>query len=146
MKTKVFKLSYLSRRKHRGIHLIKVTKANSNNSKAVIGVVEYKVIVRDDTSNKVENAEIQKKFLHADGNVRPNDYLTITVFGPADVKENSRESIKIGETLTSENGLAKKIRTTEINGITIAENVGVLGKALEDSNGRGKIKVFVTCR
>ena len=126
--------------------MIKVTKANSNNSKAVIGVVEYKVIVKEEKNDKVENTEVQKQFLHADGNVRPNDYLTITVFGPADVKANSRESIKIGEILTSENGLAKKVRTTEINGITIAENVGVLGKALEDSNGRGKIKVFVTCR
>ena len=87
-----------------------------------------------------------KSFRYAEGAISNGDYLTIIVFGPVDVNVDSRANIKIGESVVAGDGVARKIRTTEVNGITMAENIGILGKALEDSNGKGKIKVYVNCR
>ena len=76
-------------------------------------------------------------------NINNGDYLSIVVFGTADVKVEG--NVKSGESLTVGDRSARKVKTTEINGITIAENTGILGKALEDSNGKGTVKVFVNC-
>ena len=78
--------------------------------------------------------------------VLPNDYFSIVVFGPFDVIINSKESIKSREMITARDGLACKVQTREFEGIIIAENVGILGKALESSERKGSIKVFVNCR
>ena len=128
------------------IPIIKVEKANRNNSAAVIGVVEYKVYEREEADEKDGKIVYTKSFRFAEGNAHRGEYVSITIVGPADVKVNSRENFKKGESLTSGNGLAQKVKTTKINGITIAENVGILGKALEDSNGKDKIKVYVNCK
>ena len=74
------------------------------------------------------------------------DYLSVIVFGQADVKVDSKEAVKAGDALVAGNGYARKVQTREIEGITIAENVGILGKALEDSNGKETIKVYVNCK
>jgi len=131
-----------------GFPVVNINKATKSNSQAVFGVVEYKVNIREEYEEapEGESPELKKSFEYADGNVMQGDYLSVIVFGQADVKINTKENIMPGEPLTvSENG-ARKIRTTEINGISIAENVGILGKALEDSNGKGTIKVFVNCK
>jgi len=131
-----------------GFPVVNINKATKSNSQAVFGVVEYKVSIREEYEEapEGESPELKKSFEYANGNVMQGDYLSVIVFGQADVKINTKENIMPGEPLTvSENG-ARKIRTTEINGISIAENVGILGKALEDSNGKGTIKVFVNCK
>lgn len=139
------------------VPIIKISKAEEVNSDAIIGVVEYTVkriehsadenleFVGERKLKQNENSDL-KSFQYSDGNAYQGDYVSIVTFGPADVKVNSGEDIKTGESLTSQNGLANKVRTTEINGITVAENVGILGKALEDSNGKDKIKVYVNCK
>ncbi|MCD4696361.1 MAG: hypothetical protein K8S16_09000 [Bacteroidales bacterium] len=127
--------------------VIKVEKAGSYNSEKIFGVVEYKVYVREETKNQSNGfTKTIKSFRYESGNVGNGNYLSIVVFGTADVKVNSGELIQSGEALTAGNGGAKKVRTTEVNGIKVAENVGVLGKALENSNGRGTIKVFINCK
>ncbi len=131
-----------------GFPVVNISKATKSNSQAVFGVVEYKVNIREEYEEapEGESPELKKSFEYADGNVMPGNYLSVIVFGQADVKINTKEDINHGEPVScSENG-ARKVRTTEINGITIAENVGILGKALENSNGKGKIKVFVNCK
>jgi len=70
----------------------------------------------------------------------------VTVFGIADVKVDPTANFTSGEIITVGNGFARKVQTTEINGITIAENTGIIGKTLEDSHGKEKIKVFVNCK
>ncbi len=130
-----------------GVPVIKIEKANSRNSEAIFGVVEYKVYIREEVEEFEDGkTEIQKSFRHAEGDVMSGDYLAIIVFGPVDVKIDSRSDIKIGESVVAGDGIARKIRTTEVNGIMMAENIGILGKALEDSNGKGKIKVYVNCK
>ena len=130
------------------IPIIKVTKAGRKNSEAIIGVVEYCVVIEEeiDEAGKMGNDKSRKRFSYTEGNANPGDYISLIIIGPANVKIDSREDIRTGESLTSNNGWAKKVRTTEVNGITIAENIGIIGKALEDSKGKGNIKVFVGCK
>jgi len=131
-----------------GYPVVNIEKADNSNSQAVFGVVEYKVTV----SEKIEEApdgsspEIRKRFKYADGNVYSGDYLSVIVFGQAEVKVNSNEPVSAGDALVADNGVARTVKTTEVNGITIAENTGLLGKALENSSGERKIRVFVTCK
>ncbi len=55
-----------------------------------------------------ESPELKKSFEYADGNVMQGDYLSVIVFGQADVKINTKENIMPGEPLTvSENGARK---------------------------------------
>jgi hypothetical protein len=123
---------------------LNVVKANARNSAAIFGVVESKVSIHEKVQVFAEGvAETQKSFRSAEGDVRPGDYLAITVFGPADVKVDSREMIRAGELLAAADGVARGVRTVKVDGVTLAENSGILGKALEDSNGGEKIKVFV---
>ena len=134
------------------IPIIKVTKTDRNNTEAVIGVVEYKVAINKNIKHigKKETNEREsisrKSFRFEDGQAHNGDYVSIFILGPADVKVDSRENIKTGESLTAGNGFARKVRKREFEGITVAENVGILGKALEDSNGKDKIKVYVNCK
>ena len=125
-----------------GVPVVNIEKAGSNNSGAVFGVVEYKVYIREEVEKSEDgNTEIHKSFRHADGNVNSGDYLTIIVFGPADVKIDSRNKIKTGEKLTvANNGIARSINDED------NWRIGILGKALEDSDGKGTIKVYVNCR
>ncbi|MCF7794584.1 MAG: hypothetical protein K9N09_11195 [Candidatus Cloacimonetes bacterium] len=126
--------------------LVNVQKANAGNSQAVFGVVQYKVYIREEVEELEEETIITKSFRHADGSAGFGEYLSVVVLGPADVKIASGEDIKVGEAIAAADGVARKVRTTEINGITIAENTGIVGKALENANGSGKLKVFVNCR
>ena len=111
-----------------------------------MGVVEYKVYIREDGLHVEDGIKTRKSFQYADGDVYPGDYLSIVTFGVADVRVDSDESISAGEPLAAGDGSARKLRTTEVNGIMIAENTGTVGKALEDYDGSGTIKAFVNCR
>lgn len=124
---------------------VNVEKANSRNTSAVFGVVEYKVAIEEEPDER-NPGQTLKSFAHADGTIGSGEYLSVIVFGLANVKTDGRSPIKSGEALTAGNGFARKVQTTEINGITVAENVGTIGKALEDSNGKETIKVFVNCK
>lgn len=131
-----------------GYPVVNVAKASKDNSQAVFGVVEYKVAIEEEQTEaqEGENPQVRKSFRHADGDVLPGDYLSVVVFGQAEVKVVPDDKIMAGETIVAGNFSARKARSTEINGISFNENTSVLGKALEDSNGKEKIKVFVNCK
>jgi len=127
--------------------VVNVTKANSSNSEAVLGVVEYKVNIQVKSEELDDRkTEAPKSFRYSEGSVSSGDYLSVIVFGPTDVKIDAREDIRSGQMLASGDEVARKAQTKEIDGMLIAENVGIIGKALEDSNGKGMIKVFVGCK
>jgi len=127
--------------------LINVKKANSNNSEAVLGVVEYKVRIREEVQ-ELENGEtrIDKSFRFAPGDAMPGDYLSVIILGPADVKVDTNTDIKIGEPVVVTNNGVRKRKTTRVNGIKLTENTGIVGKALENSQSSDKLKVFVNCK
>jgi hypothetical protein len=132
-----------------GIPAINVTKANQSNAKAVFGIVEYKVVIGEYAKQIGEDGKtVQiRHFEHADGNIASGEYLSVIVFGQAEVNVDSKGPLKAGDALVAgNNGAARKVKTTEINGIEIAENTGILGKALESSSGKGKVLVFVNCK
>ncbi len=128
------------------VPIINVEKANMKNSSSIIGVVQNKLSINEELHEIQDGLAITKTFNYAEGSAGFGEYLSVVVFGPADVKIASREDIKVGEAIAAADGVARKVRTTEVNGITIAENTGIVGKALENANGSGKLKVFVNCR
>jgi hypothetical protein len=123
------------------VSLVNVEKANSRNSGAVLGVVEYKVAIREEADERNEGKTL-KSFRHADGRISSGDYLSVIVFGPADVKADGRSNIKSGEKLTVSDNSGKTRSINESDNWTI----GILGKSLEDSNGKDTVKVFVNCK
>jgi len=129
------------------VPVVNISKANGKNSKAIFGVVESQVYIREKTE-EIEDGEtlVQKSFRFSDEIIKSGDYLSVIVFGIADVKVDPDENYNSGEMLTAGEGFARKVQTREIEGIIIAENTGILGKALEDSHGKEKIKVFVNCK
>ena len=128
--------------------VVYVVKADKGNSQAVFGVVEYKVSIceKQEEAGEGQPPELRKSLRYEEGNVLPGEYMSVIVFGMADVKVDPGDDVYSGESLTSGDGVARKVKIAEIAGITIAENTGILGKALEDSHGKVKIKVFVNCK
>ena len=129
------------------IEIINVQKINSDNSENILGVVEYRTSLKEEIEVLKEGKRgIRKSLRYSDGDITTGDYLSIIVFGIAEVKIEDEAIIKAGESLTGGKRGARKIKTTKINQLKIAENVGNIGKALEDSNGKKKIKVFINCK
>ena len=127
----------------KGVPVVNIEKANSRNSEAVFGVVEYKVKIEEIVDKGKTNETItHKSFRFAAGDALPGDYLAIIVFGPADVNLNSRSQIEVGQRLTisAQDGKARNINDND------DWRVGIIGKALENSNGSDKLKVFVNCK
>ena len=119
---------------------VNVEKANSGNSSAVFGVVEYKVTIKEETDERNDGKTL-KSFRYADGRVSSGDYLSVIVFGPADVKTDGRSNIKAGEKLTaSDTGKTRSINQDD------HWTIGILGKSLEDVSGKDTVKVFVNCK
>ncbi|HHE37011.1 MAG TPA: hypothetical protein ENL20_00350 [Candidatus Cloacimonetes bacterium] len=124
--------------------IINVTKASKDNSEAVIGVVAYKVKLNEDIRElKDDKTEIEKSLRFDEGNVNNGDYLSIIVFGQAEVKVIKNSNIKAGKkvTVSETDGKVREIQRTDDLWTT-----GIVGKALEDSNGKDKIKVYVNCK
>ena len=128
-----------------GFPVINISKATKSNSQAVFGVVEYKVTIREDMEDapEGETPELKKSFEHADGNVMQGDYLSVIVFGQAEVKVSDSKSIQAGQKLTVSE-TEGKART--LNSQDSWAETGILGKALENSAGNGRITVFVNCK
>ncbi len=127
--------------------IIHIRKSDHSNAEGILGVVEYRVAVHEEVVAQEDGASaVDRSFRFAAGPIRPGDYLSVIVFGPTDVKCGPDQEINVGEGLTVDDaGRIRSLRKTEVNGIMIAENVGILGKAVEDANGSGTIKVFVNC-
>nr|NQU89831.1 hypothetical protein [Bacteroidota bacterium] len=128
-----------------GFPVVNINKATQSNSQAVFGIVQYKVTIREELEQapEGETAKTLKSFENAEGNVMPGDYLAVVVFGQAEVKVSDTRNIQAGQKLTISES-AGKART--ISNLDNWADTGILGKALEDSDGKGTIKVYVNCR
>jgi len=127
--------------------VVNVAKANGKNSQSLLGVVESRVYVHEKTDETTEGKSIQQKsFRFMKGKIDQGEYLSVIITGIAEVKVNPEEFINSGELLAAGEGYARKLQTRTIEGMIIAENTGILGKTLEDSKGKDKIKVFVNCK
>ena len=127
-----------------GLSVINVEKLNAFNQTAVIGVVEYAVKIRKDIEKDETGREkINKSFHHKNGKAANGEYVTIIIVGPADVKISHKKSVTIGERLTI-SGKLHSARPIKASDSWIS--TPILGKALENSNGKDKMKIFVNCK
>jgi len=125
-----------------GVPVINVTKANSINSSAVIGVVEYKLAIREEVEEHKNKTTTIRSFRYTDGSIMKGDYLSIIVWGPAEVKIINGDDIKVGDILTVAigSGQARSVKQDD------NWQIGTIGKALEDNSGKSTIKAFINCK
>jgi hypothetical protein len=120
--------------------------ADSASFNGVIGVVDSRM-VWEVAPGKEEEGE---KSLHSvDGPAQPGDYVSLIIYGVAQVKIEPGISIAAGERLTASSlaGVARPLMQQEINGMKVVEGAPVIGVALAAPvAGEDTIPVFVTLR
>jgi hypothetical protein len=85
----------------------------------------------------------------ADGPAQPGEYVSLIVYGVAEVKIAANSDIAAGQRLTASDlaGRARALQTREVDGMTVTEGAPVIGIALAATTpGRDTIPVFVTLR
>lgn len=85
----------------------------------------------------------------AGGPAQPGEYVSLVVYGVAEVKVAPDSGIAAGRRLTASDveGRARALQTRQVDGMTVAEGAPVIGIALAaPSPGRDTIPVFVTLR
>lgn len=129
------------------VAVIHITGVTGDNPGSVFGVVESQVSVREMIINKTEDeSPVSRSFRFNTGAVPPGDYLAVIVFGVADVKVSPEDHFYPGDMPAAGDGVARRVRTREIEGMTITENTGIIGKTIVESHGKGLIKVFICWR
>jgi hypothetical protein len=123
-----------------------VRMADSESYNGVIGVVTSRM-VWDLAPGKETEGEMS---MHsADGLAQPGDYVSLMVYGVADLKIDPQAQITAGDRLTASSlaGAARPLREQEVNGMMITEGAPVIGIALSaPAEGQTTIPVFVTLR
>lgn len=117
-----------------------VVAADGGGAVGVIGVVESRMVF-EAPAGKDEPA-LQR----ADGPARPGDYVSLVVYGVADVKVAG--AIGAGDRLTAADspGAVRRLETRSVEGMEVAEGAPVIGVALEAADGAQTVPVFVSMR
>jgi hypothetical protein len=112
----------------------------------VIGVVESRMVFEVAPGKEAEG----EKAMHStDGPARPGDYVSLLIFGVAQVKVDPGTAIVAGQRLTASElaGVVRPLRTETVNGMVVTEGAPVLGIALAaPGEGQDTIPVFITLR
>jgi hypothetical protein len=120
--------------------------ADSETYSAVIGVVQSRM-VWEIAPGKEEEGEMS---MHsAEGAAKPGEYVSLIVYGVAQVRIGSGVQIAAGDRLTASSlaGTARSLNKQEINGMVVVEGAPVIGIALAAPvEGQDTIPVFVTLR
>jgi len=106
---------------------------------------------RGGTPSNVKPEDVIHEEAHSlPGDAAPGEYISIVVFGIANVKvEASTQAIVVGQRLTAAHtaGHARALQARMLEGMTVTEGAPVLGIALEPlQQGTGTIPVFVMLR
>jgi hypothetical protein len=112
----------------------------------VIGVVEKRMVYELAPGKEAEGAMSMHS---ADGPAQPGDYVSLIVFGVAQVKIDPNAVIAPGDRLTASSlaGLARVLKTETLNGMVVTEGAQVIGIALTAPvEGQDTIPVFITLR
>lgn len=115
----------------------------AENGETVIGVVQGRAEVSRGIDSQQGNS--QDRLVPRQGEVEPGEYVTIIIYGPAQVKASALSgSISAGTRLTlGEDGGVRTLLTTEVNGVQIAESASTIGIALEEPGDNKLIWVLV---
>jgi hypothetical protein len=123
-----------------------VSLADAATFNGVIGVVESRMVYEVAPGKEAEG----EMSLHsAEGPAQPGEYVSLIVYGVAQMKVEPNASLTPGERLTASDlpGMARPLQKQEINGMLVTEGAPVIGIALEAPQaGVDTIPVFVTLR
>ena len=120
-----------------------VRRANEVTYNGVIGVVERRMIWAPAPSK--EEYSLQG----ADGPAQSGEYVSLIIYGVAEVKIAAGSGIIAGQRLTASDieGRVRALQTRQVDGMTVTEGAPVIGIALAaPSPDRETIPVFVTLR
>jgi hypothetical protein len=120
--------------------------ADSATFNGVIGVVKSRMVWEVAPGKEAEG---EMSMHSADGPAGPGEYVSLVVFGVAQMKVDPSAPVSPGERLTASGiaGRGRSLRTQEINGMVVVEGAPVVGIALETAvQGQDTISVFVTLR
>jgi hypothetical protein len=120
-----------------------VRRANEVTYNGVIGVVERRMIWAPAPSK--EEYSLQG----ADGPAQSGEYVSLIIYGVAEVKIAAGSGIIAGQRLTASDieGRVRALQTRQVDGMTVTEGTPVIGIALAaPSPDRETIPVFVTLR
>lgn len=135
-----------------GAPLPLVTKADAARQTAIMGVVyrraEFTQIVKTSEHEGVVRQRSELRLNSADGPIKPDDYLYVIVYGPAQVKvEAPKQAIEAGDlvSVSATAGLAAKAEPLELDGVAFHAPGTILGKAMEPAGPEQEtIWMFVT--
>lgn len=114
-----------------------------------IGVVQGQAELQQNREEQIEengeSRETADRLVPSEGAARPGEYVTIAIYGPVQVKASQIGSqITAGTRLAvDENGRARPLQTTEVNGIQVAESAPTIGIALDQPSADGLVWVLV---
>ena len=120
-----------------------VRRAEQATYSGVIGVVERRMVWAPAPGK--EEYSLQG----VDGAAQPGEYVSLIIYGVAEVKVADDSDIAAGQRLTASDvaGRARALQTRQLDGMTITEDAPVIGIALAaPTAGRDTIPVFVTLR
>lgn len=123
-----------------------VVLANSQTYTGVIGVVKSRMVWEVAPGKEAEG---EMSMHSADGAAQPGEYVSLIVYGVAQVKVSPGAQIAAGERLTAStiSGTARALQKQEVNGMLVVEGAPVIGIALAvPVAGQDTIPVFVTLR
>jgi hypothetical protein len=109
----------------------------------VIGVVQGRAEATTETNPQLGASK--DRLVPRQGDVEPGGYVTIIIYGPAQVKSSSLSgSFSAGTRLTlGDDGGVRTLKTTEVNGVQIAESASTIGIALQELGDNPLIWVLV---
>jgi hypothetical protein len=120
--------------------------ADAANYNGIIGVVESRMVWEVAPGKEDEGAMSMQS---AAGPAQPGEYVSLVVYGVAQVKIDPTAQIAAGERLTASDvaGMARALQKQEVNGMLVVEGAPVIGIALSAPvAGQETIPVFVTLR
>jgi hypothetical protein len=120
--------------------------ADPENFSGVIGVVNSSMVWEVAPGKEAEG---EMSMHSTDGPAQPGDYVSLTIYGIAQVKMDPNAVITAGDRLTasSVSGTARPLRTETLNGMVVTEGSQVIGIALAAPvEGQDTIPVFITLR
>jgi len=123
--------------------LPQVVLADDTQATGVIGVVEKRMVWAPAPGKDEYSLQGAK------GPADPGEYVSLVVYGVAQVKVNPGATISAGERVTASNlsGQVRGLQTRTIDGMVVTEGAQTIGIALEVPTGyRDTIPVFVTLR
>jgi hypothetical protein len=123
-----------------------VRQADSATYNGVIGVVSSRMVWEVAPGKEAEG---EMSMRSAEGSAQPGEYVSIVVYGIAQLKIDPNAAIAPGDRLTASSlpGLARPLQKQEINGMQVVEGASVIGVALAaPTAGQDTIPVFVTLR